>query len=215
MKNFAFSIIFIKIIVILIFIIFVSTCPLMALDGELTYDDSPVQMILGYNIAGNELAGQDTVPRVRIYGDGRVLVHYPKYMKKAGDYSLMLVDTEMKKIIKHISDYGFVTIKYKDIKKLKKAKDEKSRQTSGKSASLYIAMDQDTIQFYYNLKKNNTSKIAGKADESIINQIYYPGLKQDRTKYPDIKEIQGLGLLHDWFQDLLIQPGLKKKKPFE
>jgi hypothetical protein len=37
-----------------------------------------------------EIKDQDPGPSVRVHGDGYVIVHYPRYMKRTGDYALQL-----------------------------------------------------------------------------------------------------------------------------
>ena len=42
-----------------------------------------------------EIKDQDPGPSVRVHGDGYVIVHYPRNMKRAGDYALQLSPQEM------------------------------------------------------------------------------------------------------------------------
>ena len=52
-----------------------------------------------------------------IYGDGRVLVHYPVYMKKAGDYEMQLEPAELVDLIQTLSGNGILDFDEVRVKK--------------------------------------------------------------------------------------------------
>ena len=41
----------------------------------------------------------DDTPLVRVYGDGRVAVHFPDYMRRAGDYELRLPEGAVRELV--------------------------------------------------------------------------------------------------------------------
>lgn len=45
------------------------------------------------------IRGADDTPRVRVHGDGRVAVHFPAYMRKAGDYELRLPEPALQALL--------------------------------------------------------------------------------------------------------------------
>ena len=64
-------------------------------------------LILEYRYYSDELVGDAKVPRVRVYDDGLVLVHYPVYMKRAGEYKLTLTPEELRNLVKLVENEGF------------------------------------------------------------------------------------------------------------
>ncbi len=56
------------------------------------------------------LAEQDPTPLLRLYGDGRARVHYPVYMKRAGDYELQLSTDEMRNLLADLEGEGLPTL---------------------------------------------------------------------------------------------------------
>ena len=60
-------------------------------------DDQP---ILTFTRSYTLLAENDPVPELRIYGDGRVLVHVPAYKPGAGDYTRWLSGTELQALLR-------------------------------------------------------------------------------------------------------------------
>ena len=46
------------------------------------------------------IRGADATPLVRVYGDGRVAVHFPDYMRRAGDYELTLPESAVQELVR-------------------------------------------------------------------------------------------------------------------
>lgn len=58
---------------------------------------------------GGLIKNPDPTPFVRVYPGGRVLIHYPAYMKKAGDYELQLDDAELQELLSSFADREMLT----------------------------------------------------------------------------------------------------------
>lgn len=69
-------------------------------DFEAT-DDIPV---IEYTLDQHMLAQRDPTPLLRVYGSGRVRVHFPVYMKKAGDYEMQLSHAELNALLRMLAD---------------------------------------------------------------------------------------------------------------
>ena len=63
-------------------------------------------LLLDYHYYSDALENDSDVPRLRLYGDGTVLVNYPVYMTLAGDYSHSLSATQLTEIILLLKDRG-------------------------------------------------------------------------------------------------------------
>ena len=50
------------------------------------------------------IRGADDTPLVRVYGDGRVAVHFPDYMRRAGDYELTLPESTVQELVQTAVD---------------------------------------------------------------------------------------------------------------
>ena len=51
-----------------------------------------------------EIKDQAPGPSARVHGDGYVIVHYPRYMKRVGDYALQLSPQEMEGLMRSLID---------------------------------------------------------------------------------------------------------------
>jgi hypothetical protein len=63
----------------------------------------PDTVVLSYTQTPDMLGNPDTTPMIRVYGDGEVLIHYPVYMKRAGDYQVFLNPGELRKLLVAVS----------------------------------------------------------------------------------------------------------------
>jgi hypothetical protein len=59
---------------------------------------------------GGLIKNPDPTPFVRVYPGGRVLIHYPAYMKLAGDYELVLSDEEVEELLSSFADREVLTL---------------------------------------------------------------------------------------------------------
>ena len=61
------------------------------------------------------LANVDDRLSMQVYGDGRVLVHYPVYMKRAGDYEMQLDGDELVELIATLADDGVMDFDHRKV----------------------------------------------------------------------------------------------------
>ncbi len=47
-------------------------------------------------------------PMLRVYGNGRVRVHFPAHMKRAGDYEMFLNPQQMSELLRELADFGMM-----------------------------------------------------------------------------------------------------------
>ena len=65
-------------------------------------------VVLEYTVIHQMLAEVDPEPLMRIHADGRVRVHFPVYMAKAGDYELRLSPSELRGLFLELSADGIL-----------------------------------------------------------------------------------------------------------
>jgi hypothetical protein len=72
------------------------------------------ELILEYRYYSDDIIGDNKIPRVRVYQDGLVLVHYPVYMKRTGYYTLTLTPDELQNLVNFIVSEGLFQFNQKD-----------------------------------------------------------------------------------------------------
>ncbi|MCH8148015.1 MAG: hypothetical protein IH987_08490 [Planctomycetes bacterium] len=83
--------------------------------GSITPPTGLNEPMLELRYEGGMIANPDPTPFVRVYPGGRVMVHYPAYTKRAGDYSLQLNDEELQALLASFSNEGVLTLQEKDL----------------------------------------------------------------------------------------------------
>ncbi|MBT8119375.1 MAG: hypothetical protein KJN89_06615 [Gammaproteobacteria bacterium] len=97
----------------------------------------PVQPVIHYQQNISMLAGIDDRPTLSVYGDGRVHVHYPEYMKKAGDYEMKLSEDEVAGLVQSLHKDGVLEFDQDKVK----AKIRSERKALRESGQLYAISD--------------------------------------------------------------------------
>jgi len=138
----------------------------------------------------HDLLPTDDVHWVEVYEDGTALVHYPVYMKKAGDYTVQLKPNEVQQI-RLLLEHPLVQ-KF-DHDKLIKDKKEKDAE----STELFHISDNTYSEFEINLPvqpKNNASNKSQK--------IRWANVRIDAERYPGMGIFRKLADIQDSLREL-------------
>ncbi len=141
------------------------------------------QPIVHYQQNIHMLSAVNDRPTLQVYGDGRVLVHYPAYMKKAGDYEMQLEAVELIDLLHSLSDNGVMDF---DTKKHKAGR--KAEKQSLKAKGQYFAIS-DTVETVVEIRldeyqKNNSSKKIS----NFYKKFEWDNLEHDAKRFKKIKE---------------------------
>lgn len=85
-------------------------------EGVLTPPEDPGEPMLELSYEGGMIANPDPIPFVRVYSGGRVLVHFPAYTKKAGEYSMQLNERELQALLASFSNEGVLNLQESDLR---------------------------------------------------------------------------------------------------
>lgn len=79
-----------------------------AQEADVDYSRDPRVAVVTWTEIAGEIANPDTQPRLVVYGDGLAVAHYPRYMKRAGDFELQLSPAEMRALVRGLVQKGLV-----------------------------------------------------------------------------------------------------------
>jgi hypothetical protein len=164
-------------------------------------------------VSFTEVLGEirDTDPGlpVRIHGDGYVVVHYPRYTKRAGDYALQLSRQEMDDLIRSL-------IEDKQILEF----DETAARRSKREAAIALprepqpklsaVLDDSLTIIELRLDRYKAANGNGQELLNVDKKISWPGLRSDARQYPDIEAIQKLAATQQALLALTQRQDLKK-----
>jgi len=147
--------------------------------------DLSIRPIIKYQQNIHMLATVDDRPTFQVFGDGRVLVHYPVYMKRAGDYEMQLDETELVDLLHSLSDNGVL-----DFDAEKHAKERKDEKKALKAKGQFFAIS-DTVETTVEIrldeyqKNNSSTKIS-----NFYKKFQWDNLEQDAKYYKKIKALE-------------------------
>ena len=145
---------------------------------------SHAEPIISYRLDIAMLAEVDDRPTMRIYGDGRVAVHYPLYMKKAGDYQMQLEEDELVSLVQSLSRSG--VLDFDEAKVKQKIREKKGQQRA--KGQLYAISDSTETIIDVRLdeyKKDSTSKTV----KQFHKRFRWADIEHDARRYPQQREI--------------------------
>jgi len=123
-------------------------------------------------------------PTFRVYGDGRVVVHNPLYMKKAGDYEMQLDDSELISLIRNLSSNGITDFDEKKVKASIRADENKSR-AQGQFHEISDAQETVVDIRLDEYQKSTKDKIV----KNFSKQFRWNNLEQDAKRYKNNTDI--------------------------
>lgn len=162
--------------------------------ADVNWEQDPETLLISYREIWGEFANQDPTPLIRIFGDGRVRVHYPVYTPKAGEYELWLQPMELEILLLSMVTKGLPTFEPKAVESLKIAEERRrweSALDAGKSPEVFMVADDSTSVFELHLSDYSAAGLAQPSGE-VNRDISWLGLRTDAERYPDIEPIQQL-----------------------
>ncbi len=134
------------------------------------------------------LADPDPTPFVRVYGDGRVVVHYPFYMKKAGDYSLRLSEPEMQELVLSMVGLGLVEFDAGTARRAKHAAELAARERARRvgEPGLLVVSDDETTVMVLRLERYAPAGEERATYVDLAKEISWFGLRSDVERHPGV-----------------------------
>ena len=128
----------------------------------------------------HDLLPADDIHWVEFYEDGTVLIHYPVYMKKAGDYVVQLSADEILDILRLLVDPLVLNFDREQV-------EAEKEEIDAESPVVYAISDNSYSEFEISLRINGSSVLV--TSDQLIR---WANLNLDKDRYP---EIEVLGIL--------------------
>lgn len=163
------------------------TVPSAAGPASFAWDQSSAALVVSYREVWGEFAEQDLTPMIRIFGDGRILVHYPDYSSKAGDYDGWLQPAELESLLDSLLAKGLASFEPSAVKSLKHSEIvrlQKAALVTRTRPDRFMVADATISVFELKL----TAVASGEPQRNIA----WSGLETDALLYPDIEPIRQL-----------------------
>ncbi len=167
-------------------------------------------VVIEYTQTLDMILDADPEPQLRIYGDGRVLVHYPAYMKRAGDYEMQLTDAELQQLLNSLDQKGLINF---DRSKVLQLKSQSAARIAASSGNNIVTTRSDDSRTRININLDAYSTVFSRAPQTNIRQVVkWKNLRWDAQTYPDVAELQNAAAAEQVLRDLLTHRNLVKIK---
>lgn len=137
-----------------------------------------VEPVIHYHQNIHMLSSIPDKPSLDIFGDGRVVVHFPAYMKKAGDYEMWLDATELKNLIKALSSDGVLDFDEQRVKGKVDAH-EKALRDKGQLYAISDSAETVVVVKLDEYQKNRRSKKIG----NFRKEFKWKNIEHDAARY--------------------------------
>jgi len=149
-----------------------------------SFNEKSSEPVIQYRQHIHMLAGIDDKPTLQIFADGRVVAHYPVYMKKAGDYEMQLDEAELEALIQSLSSNGLMVFDAKKVKdKIKQHK--KAEKAKGQFHAISDAVESVIEIKLDEYQENNKAKKI----EKFHKQFRWKNIEHDAARYKHDSEI--------------------------
>ena len=149
-----------------------------------SFNEKSSEPVIQYRQHIYMLAGIDDKPTLQVFADGRVVAHYPVYMKKAGDYEMQLDEAETEALIQSLSSNGLMVFDAKKVKdKIKQHK--KAEKAKGQFHAISDAVESVIEIKLDEYQENNKAKKI----EKFHKQFRWKNIEHDAARYKHDSEI--------------------------
>lgn len=160
----------------------------------------PAAPIVSYREVLGEIGEADAGPTLQVFADGQVAVHYPPYMKRAGDYQLRLTPGQVNALVRSLTDKGLLDFDSAAVGRSAADAGRARRRAAalrGEPATVTIVSDASTsvIDLHVGARRN---------------KITWQGLREDARANPEITALQNAAAAEAELRSLLERPDLER-----
>jgi hypothetical protein len=160
-----------------------------------------------------EVVDPNPKPRFTLYGDGRVEVYFPPFMKRSGTYELTLSVGEMEELLLFLSSRGVFSFDSTIAKQAKKsARQARTEQARQGTFQLIYRSDETVTTIRSNLSSYTPAGTGAKAVQNYTKEIKWQGLQNDAKDHPGITSLTNLAEAEITLLDYCNVANLKKTK---
>jgi hypothetical protein len=178
-------------------------------EPTLEYARDPATVVVSFRETLGGVADADPGPFVTVHGDGRVLVHFPAYMKRGGDYELRLDEQEMRDLLLLLVEHGVLGFDETAARDAKRAVAVARRAAAPSGGAVRVASDTSWTVFEVALERYRPAASRA-APAATRKTIAWPDPRTDAALYPSIAAIRDLAAAEQALRALMERPDLTK-----
>jgi hypothetical protein len=178
--------------------------------ASFSFERDPASLVVRFRETFGELSGAGPGPSLELFGDGRVAIQFPPYMKDAGRYRVQLTPGEMQALVASLVGHGLTDLDENALRERRRALVAERRaaaQRSGES-ELFDVSDRSVVEIELRVVPEASGSAASPSGGGgpLTRRIVWPGLRSDAKRFPEWREIQGLAAAHRELRALMTSP---------
>jgi len=167
---------------------------------EFDYQRDATALIVRFEEVVGAIEDADRGRSLEIYGDGRFEIHYPHYMKRAGDYQGRLSPADLRRFMRKLVRRGAADV---DPVSLKARKREADRAAD----TFFASFDDVTTVIEVNLEGYRRPGEAG-PPRAIRQRLSWDSLRSDAKRHRQIRELQDMVAVQELLLEFMQRPDL-------
>lgn len=188
--------------------------PLTGAEPIVERSHQPDVAVVTYREVLGEIGDADHGPTLKIFGDGRMVTHYPAYMKRAGDYEQRLAPTELDALVQSLAGKGVLDFDPAAARTAERSGVAAARAralAAGQPVAVFEAVDAATTVIEVAVERYRPSTPGGRAaGQRETRRAVWMGLRYDAERHPDVTALRDLAAAEQELRALRERPGFTR-----
>ncbi|MCP4656062.1 MAG: hypothetical protein GY856_11670 [bacterium] len=174
---------------------------------QFDYPFDPEFLVVRYDQVHESIAESDNVLRLSIYGDGRVEIHFPFYLRRSGDFELWLSRSELDELLVELERNGVLDF---DPERVRERRDQAEAVRRAREGTLVEVTSFSRIEIEIALRSYTCAE--GAAPETDLRRkVSWRSLGPEARLYPELTELRDLAAAEKVLLELLERRDLVRK----
>jgi hypothetical protein len=170
-------------------------------------------VVVSYRELLGEIGDADHGPTLDVYGDGRMVAHYPAYMRHAGDYESRLAPGELDRLLQSLGAKGvldFDPTAARSATRASMAAAQQRARAAGTPVPVFEAADAATTVIEVHVDRYRGVVPGAREVRGLAKRVVWTGLRSDAEHHADVAAIQGLAAAEQELRTLRERPGFAR-----
>lgn len=181
--------------VLLMFAAAAQAAPLAGSAPTIEPDRRPDAVVVSYREVLGEIGDADRGPTLTVYGDGRMIAHYPRYMKRAGDYERHLTASELDALLASLAAKGVLEFDPPTVRSAARASRAAAHaraRAANAPVELFEVSDASTTVIEVAVQRYRPATPGAREAGPLAKRVAWTGLRTDAQRHPDIPALRDL-----------------------
>lgn len=190
-----------------------AAAPLAGAPATIEVDRRPETVVVTFREVLGEMGGVDRGPTLTVYGDGRMVAHYPRYMKRAGDYERRLGSAELDALVGSLAAKGVLDFDAAAVRGAARASLIASRErarAANASIELFEVSDASTTVIEVNVDRYRAGTPGAREVRRLAKRVAWTALRSDAQRHPDVPALRDLAAAEQELRALRDHPAFTR-----